>query len=103
MPKLEVVMTLGWVAAAAVIGRVPEPRQKSHEGQWFGTDLLPGVAIFCLDHPREFCGKEVEAKRLGKLKQYMEFFRAEYLAPETSKIMNILRLRQVQRARSKAE
>ena len=35
--KLEVVITLGWIAAGALIGRVPEPRQKSHEGQWFGT------------------------------------------------------------------
>jgi uracil-DNA glycosylase family 4 len=103
MPKLEVVMTLGWIAGACLVGRVPEPKQKSHEGQWFGTDLLPGVAVFCLDHPREFCGKEVDGRRIGKLKQEMEFFRAEYVNPETSKIMNILRLRQMQRAQTKSE
>jgi uracil-DNA glycosylase family 4 len=101
--KLEVVITLGWTAAGALIGRVPEPRQKSHEGQWFGTDLLPGVAVFCLDHPREFCGSEVEARRVGRLRQYLNFFLSEYLDPRTSKIMQILKTRTEERTQTKAE
>jgi uracil-DNA glycosylase family 4 len=101
MPKLEVVMTLGWVTAGAVLGRNPEPGVKSHEGQWFGTDLLPNVAIFCLDHPREY-GRECEARKRGKLRQYLTFFQTEYARSSTSKIVKILQRRQAERKQAQA-
>jgi len=96
LPDLEVVITLGWVAAAALLGRTPEPRLKSHEGAWFGTDYLPGVAVFCLDHPREY-GKAADARKRGRLRQHLEFFQSEYLRPSTAKIRKVLEIRQAER------
>jgi len=88
MPNLEVLVTLGWTAAAAVLGREPEPREKSHEGQWFGSHLLPGVAVFCLDHPR-FLGSDADSKKIGKLGQWLLFFRNEYTS--SGQILTILK------------
>jgi uracil-DNA glycosylase family 4 len=96
MPNLEVVVTLGWVSAAALLGSKPKPRQKSHGGQWFGTDLLPGVAVFCLDHPRVY-DLNCKPKQRGRLLQCLEFFETEYLRPETAKILEIYKLRASER------
>jgi len=96
MPDLDVVITLGWTAAAALLGRHPEPRVKSHEGAWFGTDYLPGVAVFCLAHPREY-GADVDARTRGRLRQHLEFFESEYLRPSTAKIHKVLAFRQAER------
>jgi uracil-DNA glycosylase family 4 len=102
MPNLEVVLTMGWTSAGALLGRNPEPGPKSHEGQWFGTDYLPGVAVICFDHPREY-GRDCEARKKGKLLQFLQFFQTEYLRPDTAKIMPILKRREAERARAKAE
>ena len=96
MSQLEVVITLGWTAAAVLLGRHPEPRVKSHEGAWFGTDYLPGVAVFCLDHPREY-GADVDARTRGRLRQHLEFFQSEYLRQSTAKIRKVLAFRQAER------
>ena len=96
LPDLEVVITLGWVAAGALLGRTPEPRLKSHEGAWFGTDYLPGAAVFCMDHVREY-GKAADARKRGRLRQHLDFFKSEYLKPETAKIRKVLDIRQAER------
>jgi uracil-DNA glycosylase family 4 len=87
MPKLEVVVACGMTAAAALLGRNPEPKVKSHEGQWFGTDYLPGVAVLVMDHPRDY-GREADRNRAGKQTQICKYFRTEYT--ETGKIRDIL-------------
>lgn len=75
LPNLEVVILLGLFAAKIVLGG--DPQVKSHCGFWFGSDILPGKAIFVLQHPRDFDEKTGEEKR-GRLKQMFKFFRIEY-------------------------
>ena len=98
LPNLEIVITLGWLAASVLLGKFPTPRPKTHEGAWFGTDVLPNVAIFCLDHPRSITPEDV--RHLGRCEQYMEYLRSEYLRPDPAhpgrkpKILDILAYRQ---------
>ncbi len=86
MPNLEVVLALGPIAAKALLGG--EVTKKSHEGLWFGTDLLPGVAVYCLPHPRDVAESDTSNQR-GRALQLLEFFRNEYLS-EDKKILGIL-------------
>ena len=85
MPNLEVVVTLGWVAAKALLGG--EPKGKTHEGRWYATSLLPGIPIFCLPHP-SFLLREPTPEKTGKVEQCLLLFKREYL--ETGKILKIL-------------
>ena len=50
MPQLEVAVTLGLPVAKILLGG--DPTYKSHIGEWFGSDHLPGVGVFCMEHPR---------------------------------------------------
>ena len=102
MPNLEVVVTLGWTAAGALLGANPAPGPKSHEGQWFGTDYLPGVAVICFEHPREY-DRDCDARQRGRMRQYLEFFQNEYVRSKTAKIRNILHECTEAWARTKAE
>jgi uracil-DNA glycosylase family 4 len=78
MPNLEVVITMGWVAAKALLGG--EPGIKTHEGQWFESSLLPGKAIFCLVHPSYVLRqKDVNPDAAGPTERCLEFFKYEYL------------------------
>jgi hypothetical protein len=65
------------------------PTTKSHEGQWFGTDYLPGVAVFCLNHPRDY-DRKTDPRVLGKTLQYLRFLKTEAVSPQTAKILPIL-------------
>ena len=86
MPNLEVVMTLGWVTAKALLGTMNEtatPKTKTHEGQWFESSLLPGIGIFCLSHPAELLHAESE-ERSETIRHCLDYFKREYL--ETGKV-----------------
>jgi uracil-DNA glycosylase family 4 len=73
--KLEVIWALGITTMKMVLGG--EPKIKSHQGFWFGTDLFPGVAVFGMPHPRDFDAETSEIKR-GRLKQCLLYFKNEY-------------------------
>lgn len=76
MPNLEAVITLGWVAAKALLGG--EPKSKTHEGNWFESNALPGVAVFCLMHPA-FVLREPSPEKDLRVAEYMKSFKREYL------------------------
>jgi uracil-DNA glycosylase family 4 len=84
MPNLEVVITLGWVAAKTILGG--EPKSKTHEGQWFESSLLPGIAVFCLVHPA-YLLREPSAEKTGKVETCLQLFKREYL--ETKKVIGL--------------
>ena len=78
MPNLEVVITMGWVAARALLGG--EPGIKTHEGQWFESSLLPGKAIFCLVHPAYVLRQKDNNPEAAKpTENCLDFFKYEYL------------------------
>jgi hypothetical protein len=54
------------------------------------------VAVFCLDHPREY-GADVDARTRGRLRQHLEFFQSEYLRQSTAKIRKVLAFRRAER------
>lgn len=76
MPNLEVVITLGWVAAKALLGG--EPKGKSHWGNWYESDALPGIAIFCLPHPSGIL-REPSPEKDAAVAEAMRAFKREYL------------------------
>lgn len=81
MPNLEVVITLGWLAAKAFLGTKNDtdiPKTKTHEGQWFESSLLPGVAIFCLSHPAEILYSDSPNKKMI-IQNCLDCFKREYL------------------------
>jgi uracil-DNA glycosylase family 4 len=88
MPNLEVVMTLGWVAAEALLET--EIGSKSHQAQWFASQKLPGKAIFCLFHPAYLLRQPSQEKK-GLLEEGLKAFKRDYLDPKTSKILGILK------------
>lgn len=76
LPNLEVVITLGWVAAKAILGG--EPKGKSHEGNWYETTALPGIAIFCMPHPSGIL-REPSPEKDARVAECMRAFKREYL------------------------
>jgi uracil-DNA glycosylase family 4 len=81
MPNLEVVMILGWVAAKAFLGTSNEeniPKTKTHEGGWFESSLLPGVGIFCLNHPADIVHSESQEKKMV-IQKFLDYFKREAL------------------------
>ncbi len=81
MPNLEVVITLGWQPAKLFLGTksgTDIPKTKTHEGQWFESTLLPGVAIFCLSHPAELLYNDSDNKKMT-IQNLLDCFRREYL------------------------
>lgn len=76
MPNLEVVITLGWVAAKALLGA--EPKAKTHEGNWFESNVLPGIAVFCMTHPA-FILREPSPEKDSRVTECMQAFKREYL------------------------
>jgi DNA polymerase len=86
MPNLEVIITLGWVAASTILG---EPAStKTHEGQWFVSELIPGVPVFCLLHP-SFLLRDPSIEKTKALEYNLGLFYREYLDPATAKILDI--------------
>lgn len=109
MPNLEIVWALGLNVMATVLGG--NPQVKSHQGFWFGTDLLPGVAVYGLPHPRDFDRTTSEIKK-GRLKQLLLYFKNEYYGKKTSKdleicppkhVLNILKVREAERKDAKPD
>lgn len=103
LPQLEVAWLLGLTAVKTVLGG--EPQVKSHFGFWFGSDVVPGVAFFCMPHPRDFDAATADIKR-GRLSQQLTYFRNEYLGKMDStgnyivpsgKILGILKHREQER------
>lgn len=76
MPNLEVILTLGWVAAKAVLGG--DPKSKTHEGMWWESSLMPGVPVFCLVHPA-YALRDPTPEKTGKVEQCLRLFKREYL------------------------
>lgn len=76
MPNLEVVITLGWVAAKAMLGG--EPKQKTHEGNWYETTVLPGIPVFCLPHPAGIL-REPSPEKDARVIECMRAFKREYM------------------------
>jgi uracil-DNA glycosylase family 4 len=76
MPNLEVVITLGWVAASAFLGG--EAKSKTHENMWFKSTLLPGIAFYCLVHP-SYILREPTTDKTQKVQEGLKRFREEYL------------------------
>jgi uracil-DNA glycosylase family 4 len=78
MPNLEVVITMGWVAAKALLGG--DPGIKTHEGQWFESSLLPGIAVFCLEHPAYVLRQKDNNPEAAKpTERCLDYFKYEYL------------------------
>lgn len=109
MPNLQVVWALGLTVMDVVLGG--DPGIKSHQGFWFGTDLLPGVAVYGLPHPRDFDKTTSEIKK-GRLKQHLHYFKNEYYGKKTSKglelcpprhVLNILSVREQERKEAKPQ
>lgn len=76
MPNLEVVITLGWVAAKGLLGG--EPKGKSHEGNWYESDALPGIAIYCMPHPAGIL-REPSPEKDARVAENMKAFKREYI------------------------
>ena len=91
MPNLEVVITLGWLPAKMFLGTkegIDTPKSKTHEGQWFESSLLPGVAIFCLSHPAELLYNESDNKEMT-IQNFLDCFRREYV--NTKKVVKLVK------------
>jgi DNA polymerase len=76
LPNLEVIITLGWPAATVLLGG--DPKQKTHEAQWFETSLLPGIPVFCLPDP----GLQISRpspERAAAVQHALEYFRREFM------------------------
>ena len=100
MPNLEVVITLGWLTAKAFLGTTDDkviPKTKTHEGQWFESSLLPGIAIFCLSHPAELIyaasrdNKDAasDEKKMA-IQHCLDYFKREYL--QTGKVKGLAKV-----------
>lgn len=76
LPNLEVIITLGWVAAKALLGG--EPKQKSHEGNWYETSVIPGIPVFCLPHPAGIL-RDPSPEKDARVAECMKAFKREYL------------------------
>lgn len=109
MPNLEVGLVLGLTVMDTVLGG--DPQIKSHQGSWFGVDLLPGVAIYGLPHPRDFDKTTSELKK-GRLKQHLLYFKNEYYGKKTGKgkeicppkrVLDILKVREQERKDARPE
>lgn len=86
MPNLEVVVTLGWVAAGTILGEKASTR--THEAQWFTTKLLPGVPIFPLVHP-SFVLRDPSIEKTKAVENCLLAFKREYV--DTKKILTIVK------------
>jgi uracil-DNA glycosylase family 4 len=81
MPNLEIVIVLGWVAAKAFLGTSNDeniPKTKTHEGGWFESSLLPGIGIFCLNHPQDIVHAESPEKKMV-IQKFLGYFKREAL------------------------
>lgn len=86
MPKLEVVITLGWLAASCILGE--DAGEKSHMGHWYSTSLLPGKAVYCLPHPAGFM-RDPTPEKEGHIFECLSNFKREYV--DTPKIKEMLK------------
>ena len=97
MPNIEVVMVLGWVAAKAFLGTSNDestPKTKTHEGGWFESSLLPGIGIFCLNHPADIVHAESAEKKMI-IQKFLDYFKREAL--EQKKIGGLAKVAQARR------
>lgn len=81
MPNLEIVIIFGWVAAKAFLGTSNDenvPKQKTHEGGWFESSLLPGIGMFCLTHPADIVYSDNVEKKMV-IQKFLNYFKREYL------------------------
>jgi DNA polymerase len=85
MPNLEIIITMGWVAACAFMGQ--KVGEKSHMGSWNISSLVPGKAIFCLPHPASML-RDPNPDQEGKLVECLDNFKREYI--DTTKIKDLL-------------
>jgi uracil-DNA glycosylase family 4 len=82
MPNLQCVVTLGWVAATALLGtghtKEERPKAKTHDGQWFETSLLPGIPVFCMPDPVWVC-KNPTPDKFALIEHDLDYFKREFL------------------------
>lgn len=90
MPNLKILVTLGWVAAKAILApyAAPQdsPKPKTHEGQYFETSYLPGVPVFCLQDPDQLIFKDVPDKKATVYK-FLDYFKHEFI--QSTKILEL--------------
>lgn len=86
MPNLQAIMCIGWQSAEAILGKnwnddqrkLLSPGPKSHEGNWFFTTIMPGVAVFCAPAIEDFVGGADMAKK-GWLQTVLTHFKREFV------------------------
>jgi DNA polymerase len=97
MPNLEVIIVLGWPAAKAFLGTSNDenvPKTKTHEGEWFESSLLPGIGIFCLNHPADIVHADSQEKKMI-IQKFLSYFKREAL--EEKKIVELAKTAQLKR------
>lgn len=77
MPNLEVIITLGWLAAKCLLGG--EPKEASHMGHWYSTSLLPGKVVYCLPHPAGLLRAPDDLNMKYKVVKCLNRFKRGYL------------------------
>lgn len=86
MPNLEVIVTLGWVAASAILGE--KASTKGHEAQWFTSSLIPSVPILCLIHPAALL-RDPSIEKTKAAENHLLSFKREYVT--SKKILRIVK------------
>jgi uracil-DNA glycosylase family 4 len=87
MPNLEVVLVLGWISGKAFLGTSDDtnvPKTKTHEGGWFESSLLPGIGIFCLNHPGDIVHSDSDEKKMT-IQKFLDYFKREALEDDKIK------------------
>ncbi len=99
MPNLEVIITLGWIAAKCILGG--SPNESTHMGHWYFTSLLPNKVVYCLSHPaallREESNKGDDDKGVSseylekkyKVVKCLQRFKRSYL--DSNKVIEIVK------------
>lgn len=83
LPNMEVLLALGVLPIKMLLGE--HYKAKQHEGNFYLSDVLPQVPIFCLEHPRDYvAGGSVKRIRLHAA---LDIFMERYL--KTKDILKI--------------
>lgn len=86
MPNLEMIITLGWDAAACFLG--DDAKEASHMGHWYTTTILPGKLVYCLPHPAGLLRDKGNEEKKWKVAKCLKRFKRQYL-DGGDKMMNL--------------
>lgn len=76
LPNLEAVLAIGTLPVEMLLCQ--DYKSKEHEGNFYLSDLLPHVPIFCLEHPRDYAAGGDQKK--GRLSMCLDVFAQKYIA-----------------------